>query len=244
MAAGLRLEIVSPWSCGKEFHPQSLMYGFLTPCSELTCVTGSFPPSTQDAEHTLSAVFSWSEICSDHWNSTGNWRQRCRKRLFVNNWLSATAAKRLGVIPNRKILLLFINVLTPSPTALSLPRSDDSLNFWHFSFLKEMNPSLHGSKFALEWGMKTYLPLIFWNLLSSFLEAKPNIAMPLAVLALAQHFPGNYGCSWTFEAFGIHFSFSLYCLYFLIASFFRGEMNTNLPHRWTNSGSCPSPALN
>lgn len=129
VVAGLRLEIFSPWSYGKEFCPQNLVYGFLTLCSELLFVFGSLPPSTQDVEHTLTVVFSWSEIWSVHWNSTGNWRQRRSQRPFVNNWLTATAAKGLGVIPNWVICLLFINVLTPSHIALSLPRSDDSLNF-------------------------------------------------------------------------------------------------------------------
>lgn len=229
---------------GKSSVLRSLVYGFLAPWPELICVTGSLPPSTQDVEHTLTVAFPWSEICSVHWNSTGNWRQRRRKRIFVNDWLSATAARRLGVIPNWKICLLFINVLTPSHTALSLPRSDDSLNFWHFSFLKEMKHQSPWSQVCFRMGNENILTL---NILkpSQFISLIQTQYSPATCSACPRiAFLGNYGCSWTFEAFRIHFSLSLCCLYFLMASFLRGEMNKNLPHRWANSGSSTSPTLN
>lgn len=79
-----------------------------------------------------------------------------RGALCTTDFLLQLLKERVGVIPKWKIFILFRNVLTPSHTALSFPRSNDSLFFGTFLSLKKWNTSLCDSKFALEWGMKNY----------------------------------------------------------------------------------------
>lgn len=171
-------------------------------------VTASLPPSTQDGEHTL--IVSWLFLSSfalpigTALETEGKVEEELYEQLaFWTRVLQAAKRVTWGRPKIKRNAFISEMWLIPSHVVLSLPRSNDSLHFWHFSFSKEKKHQSRWSQICFKMGNENIFPWkpeAKYSETSSahFLKPKLNTALPWAMFVLA-HFPGSDGCSWSFQ---------------------------------------------